>query len=124
MFAGIACDGSLVVVDGLSLETVTKYSPDITKSGAHLHSATFCSGLGSFCVCTDNGQLHFLHLGKKNASPEHSSSASVSQVSTVGRQANGKGQNFMVYVSSISLYVGSNNTFLRTVGFCEHCENN
>jgi hypothetical protein len=90
VFSGISADGSLAVLDGLTLETVTRFSPDNSKPGQHIQRAIFCSGLGSFCMCTEGGRLHFLHLVKKSKLAEELASASASQASGVEKQANGK----------------------------------
>ena len=89
-FPGVSADGSVAVLDGFTLEAVTRFSPISTETGKGIHKAIFCSGLGSFCMCTEDGKLHFLHLVKKNELTEELASASASQASGGEKLVNGK----------------------------------
>ena len=91
MFAGVTAAGSLAVLDGLTLETITKFSLDNMETGQSIHRAIFCSGLGSFCVCTEDGKIHFLHLVKKNELTEELASTCAGQTSGVEKLAKGMG---------------------------------
>ena len=87
-FPGVTADGSLAVIDGLTLETVSTFSP-ADKIVGRINRAIFCSGLGSFCVCTEDGKLHFLHLVKKHELTEQLVSAGASQAGSA-EQPKGK----------------------------------
>ena len=95
MFSGVTAAGSLAVLDGVTLATVTKFSLDNAGTGQTIHRAIFCSGLGSFCACTEDGKIHFLHLVKKNEQSEEPASVCAGQTSGVEKQT--KGKEIMVY---------------------------
>ena len=89
MFLGVTVDGSLAVLNGTSLEIVTRFSPDNSKTGQRIHKAMFCSGLGTFCVCSEDARLHFLHLVKKTEELT-AEIATASQASSMEKQVKGK----------------------------------
>lgn len=85
----MSSEGSLTVMDGFTLETVARFSPGNVETEGRIHSAIFCSGLGSFCMCTENGKLHFLHLVKKNELTDEVDAAGASQASDTEKHVKG-----------------------------------
>ena len=72
--AGVTSEGSILVRDGLSLEVLTRFPSDSGEPGGGCRHVVFCSGLGSFCACTEGGKLRFLHLVKNTSDSEGPSS--------------------------------------------------
>lgn len=90
--AGVTDDGSVFVMDGLSLEVLTRLSSSKLDPGECYRRVVFCSGLGSFCACTENGKLHFLHLMKNTSETGESSLLNVKQIP--GKEKQPKGNTF------------------------------